>query len=208
MNEDTTVQTKFGPLPVDEWMLNWWNQHGWPDDDTLRQMVANGAIEVLKPDVLPVLDPPLTLVRAVQTSIACPSQWDAWDAEGNYYYLRYRSGCGSIDRLWDLQVHFESYEDSETGEERYRRAGEQIASFEYGHPLDGCIELAEFCELTGVKLAEDADVTGFGRYLAEAMVDALSEVDPEGAAAIREGHLDRMQAQAASINTETGEVEL
>ena len=40
----------------------------------------------------------VTLVRAVQTCVACPSQWDAWDADGNYYYLRYRSGHGSVRR--------------------------------------------------------------------------------------------------------------
>ncbi len=34
----------------------------------------------------------VTITRLVQTCEACPSQWDGWDAEGNYYYFRYRHG--------------------------------------------------------------------------------------------------------------------
>jgi hypothetical protein len=176
MTEENIVQTQFGPLPVDDWTMKQWAKYGWPDDDTLRQMVANGTIEALKPDVPPLLDPPLTLVRAVQTSVACPSQWDAWDADGNYYYLRYRSAYGRIERYETRGAFYD---------EELNRLGETIADFEYGHPLDGCIELAEFCELTGVTLAADADVTDFNQYLAKAILDALAEVDPEGAAEIR-----------------------
>lgn len=32
------------------------------------------------------------LVRVIETCSACPSQWDAWDADGVYYYIRYRFG--------------------------------------------------------------------------------------------------------------------
>lgn len=32
------------------------------------------------------------------TCISCPSQWDAWDADGNYYYIRYRFGRLRVDR--------------------------------------------------------------------------------------------------------------
>ncbi|WP_405835425.1 hypothetical protein OG528_01245 [Streptomyces platensis] len=40
----------------------------------------------------------LTLVRVVQTRSAHPSQWDAWTAEGQYLYLRYRDGEGCVER--------------------------------------------------------------------------------------------------------------
>lgn len=35
--------------------------------------------------------------RTVQTCLCFPSQWNAWDADGQYYYLRYRSGRGTIE---------------------------------------------------------------------------------------------------------------
>jgi hypothetical protein len=34
----------------------------------------------------------ITIVRAERTCTACPSQWDMWDDEGNYIYVRYRHG--------------------------------------------------------------------------------------------------------------------
>lgn len=39
----------------------------------------------------------IELVKVVQTGLACPAQWDAWDTEGQYYYLRYRFGHGTVD---------------------------------------------------------------------------------------------------------------
>lgn len=40
----------------------------------------------------------IVLTKVVQTCSACPSQWDAWDADGNYYYLRFRFGHGKISK--------------------------------------------------------------------------------------------------------------
>lgn len=34
----------------------------------------------------------IRLVKIEQTCTACPSQWDAWDEDGEYYYIRYRWG--------------------------------------------------------------------------------------------------------------------
>lgn len=39
---------------------------------------------------------PAPLVEILQTCDACPSEWSAWDASGNWYYLHYRSGYGSV----------------------------------------------------------------------------------------------------------------
>lgn len=41
----------------------------------------------------------VTLVHLEQTCEACPSQWDGWDAEGTYYYIRYRWGHLSVQNL-------------------------------------------------------------------------------------------------------------
>ena len=72
--------------------------------------------------------------RAAQTCVACPSQWDAWDADGRYWYLRFRHGHGSMGRDYatDNLSFTVSYE--ETG-------------------LDGAISLEDFCERIGVTLA-------------------------------------------------------
>lgn len=75
----------------------------------------------------------ITLVRAVQTCEAFPSQWDAWDADGHYYYLRYRWGCGMMRR------------DGPTGT--------AVAGFAHGDGLAGEIDLGSFARLAGVKLA-------------------------------------------------------
>jgi len=37
------------------------------------------------------------LARVVRTCTACPSQWDAWTTSGQYLYLRYRFGRGTVD---------------------------------------------------------------------------------------------------------------
>jgi len=102
----------------------------------------------------------VTLVRAVQTCMACPSQWDAWDGDGNYYYLRYRSGHGSIRRYLT-----ENWTDSIESE-----LIAEIADFSYGHPLDGFISLEEFACLAGVTLAPGLVSTSFGEYLRDGLI--------------------------------------
>ncbi|MGW8703262.1 hypothetical protein ACWGOK_41225 [Streptomyces eurythermus] len=36
------------------------------------------------------------ITHAVQTGFGRPSQWNAWTDKGQYLYLRYRSGVGSV----------------------------------------------------------------------------------------------------------------
>lgn len=73
----------------------------------------------------------IKLTRIVETCIACPSQWDAWDAEGNYYYLRFRSGLGTVDQY-----------DSPDVEQWDRVPAGNTDGFEYED--SGFIELDEF----------------------------------------------------------------
>jgi len=87
----------------------------------------------------------VTLTKAIQTCMACPSQWDAWDAEGYYYYLRYRSGHGSITRYGgpEGQGRDDAWNNFE---------GVLISEFTYGHPLDGSMTLEEFAQHAGIEL--------------------------------------------------------
>jgi hypothetical protein len=98
----------------------------------------------------------IRIVRAVQTSVACPAQWDAWDDAGNYYYLRYRHGHGSVRRYATPGWWSDFAADQLIG---------TVAEFDFGDPLDGSVSLAEFAVLAGVALADDLDETPFGRHV-------------------------------------------
>ncbi len=84
------------------------------------------------------MDSPV-IVRAVQTCHACPSQWDAWDEDGQYWYLRYRSGRGTAEK--------------QPGSMEWSMKTEPEFSFQYGDALDGIISLEEFCQRAGITLA-------------------------------------------------------
>lgn len=135
----------------------------------------------------------IRIVRAVQTAMACPSQWDAWDTDGNYYYLRYRHGSGSVTQYqtenWTGAPWLPEDQIDKTVPGWAITANTEfvahITSFEYGHPLDGSIELPEFCELAGLELDPAAMVTGWGDHLADMMIteglvspDVLTDGDP------------------------------
>jgi hypothetical protein len=77
------------------------------------------------------------IVKAVQTCSACPSQWDAWDDQGNYWYLRYRWGEGTAQILSGPDADISS---------------DPELSFSYGDSLDGSISLHEFCYRAGIEL--------------------------------------------------------
>lgn len=84
--------------------------------------------------------------RVVQTLPACPSEWSAWDAEGNWYYLRYRCGRGTVEVSAggpppdaDHEAFVDALADAEL-----------IAEFRHGGQYDGEIGLAEFLVLAGL----------------------------------------------------------
>ena len=103
---------------------------------------ARGLIELALIDEGGQPAPKITLVRAEQTCFGCPSQWDAWDAEGSQYYLRFRHGHGTVHVRGRM---------TEFGMEWLDR-GEEIASFSTDDPYDGIINLPEFAERAGITL--------------------------------------------------------
>lgn len=94
-------------------------------------------------------DSPLVLARAIRTCTAVPSQWDAWTVDGQYLYLRYRSGIGTVDAY-----------DSPESEEWPQPPDGRVAIFDTGEPYGGDMTLVDFCERTGLQLADDAEVIG------------------------------------------------
>lgn len=88
-------------------------------------------------------NPRYTVVKAVQTCRACPSQWDAWTDEGQYLYLRFRHGVGTVE--------------AQPGPEVFSWTNDgPVLEFIHGD-LDGSISLKEFAEHANLKLALGAD---------------------------------------------------
>lgn len=90
----------------------------------------------------------MKLARVIETCSACPSQWNAWTVDGQYLYLRYRSGIGTVDA-------FPSPDPDTWG----RFAEGDVARFDTGDRLDGCMELDDFLAAAGLELAADALVS-------------------------------------------------
>jgi len=88
------------------------------------------------------------IVRAERTCVACPAQWNAWTADGQYLYLRYRSGIGTAD----------TYDDPDPGTWTRMPDG-NVARFDTEDRYDGDIDLDEFCRLAGLNLDPHAQIT-------------------------------------------------
>ncbi|WP_034088846.1 hypothetical protein [Streptacidiphilus albus] len=92
---------------------------------------------------------PIVLARTVQTCRSHPSQWDAWSADGQYLYLRYRGGRGTVD----------AYDNADSDTWTTPPDG-AVARFGEGwdqRSYDGDISLEEFCERAGLILAANAE---------------------------------------------------
>lgn len=92
------------------------------------------------------------LARVVETCRACPSQWDAWTVDGQYLYLRYRHGIGSVEAqpshdpdTWDMDKPPLVEWDDGTG--------------------NGDIELDDFLRQAGLRLATLASVVTYEEYV-------------------------------------------
>lgn len=90
---------------------------------------------------------PIALARVVQSCRACPSQWNAWDAEGQYYYLRFRCGRGTVESAASPA----DYVNPET-------PNTLVAEFTHGDRWSGELALDEFLALAGMALAAGAEV--------------------------------------------------
>ena len=77
------------------------------------------------------------LVKTVQTCRACPSQWNAWDLDGNYWYLRYRHGHGTAERQPGPDV--DTWAWKENGDISFTNEGTDLE--------DGEISLEDFCRM-------------------------------------------------------------
>ncbi len=90
------------------------------------------------------------LVRVVQTCSACPSQWDAWTADGQHLYLRYRHGEGCVER--------HPGPDIDTPDSWAEGLSELLVEWDDGTG-SGVISLQAFLTAAGLKLAPGASVS-------------------------------------------------
>ncbi|MEU9048104.1 MULTISPECIES: hypothetical protein [unclassified Kitasatospora] len=88
----------------------------------------------------------VTVARVVQTSGGFPSQWDAWTTTGQYPYLWYRHGEGTVEQ--------HPSEDVDTWE---GEASKIWTSWDDG-TNGGRIDLADFLATAGLQLAPEAEV--------------------------------------------------
>ena len=102
----------------------------------------------------------IKIVKAIQTSIACPAQWDAWDEHGQYYYFRFRHGHGSITK----------YENADWVGAKPPQKREHVTDFQVDDEWLGEISLEEFAMRTGIVLDSNLVATGFGDHVAHQLV--------------------------------------
>lgn len=144
-------------------------------DRVLGVLLTDAARELL--DVSPAAPPAPTdlvadvyLARIVRIT-TFPSQWNAWDGAGRYYYLKYRSGVG---RVWRAKSPDDPALGGNTG---------IIASFQHGGRYDGDMGLAEFLRRAGIWLAPSAAVIGEEPKAAAGPVVVPEDVSPAPAEA-------------------------
>ncbi|WP_405947502.1 hypothetical protein OG588_13625 [Streptomyces prunicolor] len=90
------------------------------------------------------------LVRVVQTCSACPSQWDAWTADGQYLYLRFRHGEGCVE--WHPDP------DTDTPDSWNEGLSGLLVEWDDGTG-SGVISLEDFLSAAGLVLAPGASVS-------------------------------------------------
>ena len=120
----------------------------------------------------------IRITRAVQTAMMCPSQWDTWDSEGNYYYLRFRHGTGMMVHYktehWADASDVKSYEEWVCPPDNVYNMNSEFlgftANFEYGDEWLGDISLDKFAELAGFELDENLHYTNFGNHIRDELV--------------------------------------
>ncbi|MFK0172627.1 hypothetical protein ACIQU5_27905 [Streptomyces sp. NPDC090306] len=92
--------------------------------------------------------PPVLLARVVRTT-SWPPQWNAWTTTGQYLYLCYRCGIGTVD-AYDTPDHTQ-----------WTQVPDGLtAGFDTGDDWDSEMTLTEFCRRTGLQLADGAEVSG------------------------------------------------
>lgn len=97
---------------------------------------------------------PVIITKAVQTCTACPSQWDAWTLEGQYLYLRYRGGQGTVHAFAgpDTDSWPDWMGDPDWAEHAVARFDtDEKSTWDYIDPNE--MRLGEFCERAGIALA-------------------------------------------------------
>lgn len=90
-------------------------------------------------------------MRVVQTCSAYPPPWDAWTADGQYLYLRYRHGVGCVE--W----HSGPDGDADTADSWNEDLSGLLVEWTDGTG-SGVVSLEDFLAAAGLVPAPDASV--------------------------------------------------
>ncbi|MET7487694.1 hypothetical protein [Streptomyces sp. NPDC005538] len=95
----------------------------------------------------------VVFARALETCRYHPAlpgthfQWEAWDAQDNFFFLRYKSGVGTVDALKDNDSWGQNEDDYD-----------RVVQFDTGRRNESILSLDEFCQRAGIQLAPAARV--------------------------------------------------
>ncbi|ACU71824.1 hypothetical protein Caci_2915 [Catenulispora acidiphila DSM 44928] len=88
------------------------------------------------------------LVQVLQLTKGRP-EWSAWDADGNWYYLRYRLGSGTVH----ISPGGPAFGASDQDFVNALDAARLLTDFVYGNVSDGEITLPAFLRMAGMRTA-------------------------------------------------------
>jgi len=132
----------------------------------------------------------ITIVKARQTSMACPSQWDLWDGNGQYYYARFRHDYGILVRFRDEHWVGSDYASWPPPPE------DILATFEH-EAWD--ITLEDFAQHAGIALSTDLERVAYWRHITNRLAAEFKD-DPAALARADQllGGIDLDQENIAS----------
>jgi hypothetical protein len=118
---------------------------------------------------------PIRIIRAVQTAMMLPSQWDLWDTNDNYYYARFEEGHGTLRQYQDDDwVGAPWKTDIDETQPGWAAAANTkfictVATFDTDE-WDMFIPLQDFAVLIGIELTPDCYSIGVGDHLRDELI--------------------------------------
>jgi predicted metal-binding protein len=70
----------------------------------------------------------IIIKKMIKTCHACPSQWDGWDGDNEYYYFRFRYGNLTVQDEAGTYVYSETISDSFDGTLSFEQLKSQLKS--------------------------------------------------------------------------------
>src|ERR1700685_2747894 len=117
---------------------------------------------------------PIRIVRAVQTAMMLPTQWDLWDTDDNYYYARFEEGHGTLRQYQDddwVGAPWKKVDETQPGWGITANTKFicTVATFDTDE-WDMFIPLQDFAALSGIELDPQVYEAGFGDHVRDELI--------------------------------------